>query len=106
MKDGTKSIVTIDSKDVQCETSKALTESMVNTECASGENFHRLSFDFKIHRSKTLPDNIEKLQSQAKLVCDRISSNYNYSGGYNYIMGLNGDDFIKNKVTLRIEAEY
>jgi hypothetical protein len=69
------------------------------------EMIYTRKFYFKINKSKIDSDGV--LFRQLKIVIKRIKEIYNINhGNVNIEFGYDGDDFIKNKITLCIKIDY
>ena len=71
IQDGTKLTVTIDGKDMECETSKALTESMINTECASGDGVKKKKINKSIKQTDSIL--VRFARRQLKIAADEYN---------------------------------
>jgi hypothetical protein len=59
------------------------------------------SYYFKVNRSKES----KKLQRQIKLACIRIKNKTGYTGVFDIDTALNDNDFIYDKITVRIKTQ-
>ena len=58
---------------------------------------------YKINSSKL--NEKERLQRQINLTCKRIKDKTGYTGSFQVLKGYNNDDFVENKITVRIATE-
>jgi len=58
---------------------------------------------YKINSNKL--NQKERLQKQINLTCKRIKDKTGYSGSFEILKGYNNNDFIEEKITVRIATE-
>jgi len=63
----------------------------------------RKYYTFKVNQSKI---GSKELQRQINLACMRIKNKTGYTGIFDIKTGFNGDDFINDKITVRIQKQY